>query len=234
MLRFYQFGYTARDVECTVTLNGFPLLETQVEDSPSGGQPVNMLLVGPGNLLRAEVRAKGSEPALQMDIEVADEGRIVRIPPRGGVELPEGVPPLVLEQRFDADIAPFRVLLDEVRETDAAAMRAFAIALRDAVQAGDAPILNTMCRPKAQVYSRMYGEPADVILGHLLQGLEQFAQADLSFAESEVEARPWCDGRIWELRRKGRKTLLEDKIDDGMMHMPVFAAMTGDGPAMVM
>jgi hypothetical protein len=64
---------------------------------------------------------------------------------------------------------------------------------------------------KIQTWMAAYGKPHELLASNTRNGLARFIQRkpDLTFQPDDLEVRPWCGGRIWELTRRGRKQFLQ-------------------------
>jgi hypothetical protein len=114
---------------------------------------------------------------------------------------------------FDNDRPDFSAEISDAEPyDDEAALRDYAIQLRDLAVAGDAAGLVAEMEPKIQAYVTAYEEPRDFFRDHLLEGLrDEFLPSGIEagFERDDVELEPCCGGRIWALYRPGRQPLLQ-------------------------
>jgi hypothetical protein len=242
----------ARCCRADVRLNGFPLgvVVAAGEHLAGFSPPVNPYLAGKRNLLEAEIStAEGPDGAvpferaeLQLVVRRFEKGDIVE-PGAGDVvsryvlegerkkEIEDGraQAPVRISHRFETKGADLSAdLLDARPHADVEALRDYAMKLRGLMAARDDGGLLVEHEPKVRAWAAAYEEPYDRLAASMGNGLRAFFGdgPDLAFAREDVELRPWCGSRIWELRRKGDLPLLRSGplADGGRTHLDVFVA----------
>jgi hypothetical protein len=98
-------------------------------------------------------------------------------------------------------------LLDAPTFTEKRAVADYAMHLRDLMAKGDVDGLVTEYDFKIRVGIDAYGNPYQERLNDTRKTLMEFIQdkPDLNFGLADLELRPWCGGRVWELSRRGGK-----------------------------
>lgn len=233
MRRIHQFIYWIADAQCSGTINGFPILETGLAGG-SGGIPLDPYLIGKDNVLRLEILRAGEAPRVRMEVRAMDPGDLCDPCGLPDARLPDSIPGAI-ERRFDSETDHFARILARAAPSDALAMVAFGMRLRDAFRAGNAQALRSFFRPKIEVIAALMEAPAATIEASLGTMLGEFEESDLRFGPEDLEALPHCGGKVWEIRRKDRRPLLDAPDPEGNGHrsLQVFAADLGGGPAIV-
>jgi hypothetical protein len=236
MKSIYQLSFSTSGCEATAVLNGFPVLRASRDKQEMVSMPVNPLLVGKGNLLVLTVTARTDDARLEGSLSVAGEGEIVQIPGGGEIVLPDGAPPQTVEKRFDSEPDPFRTVLEKGKAVDGGAAIDFGIKLRDALKGPDPTSAGSLFEPKARIYAAAFQESVEMMREGLAQSLGEMARADLTFDRDRIEARPFCDGKVCELRQKdGRPLLVCGPDDEGATsQLQVFVADLGEGLGVIL
>lgn len=226
-------------------------------NAESFAPPMNPYLVGSANMLEFEVTpavGRDGEPIDlgEAEIEVAiikavkgdpvapGEGDQVETYSFGDelrariAQAREDEEELEIPQRFfeifDNDAVDFTAELREADELDdEAALRDYAIVLRDLVAASNAAGLAAEMEPKVQAYAIAYDEDDGFIRDSLVDSLKTQvlpAGCVTDFERDDVLLERLCDGRIWELRRpNGRPLVSSDPDEDGgTFQIPILVA----------
>lgn len=114
---------------------------------------------------------------------------------------------------FDTEGPEFAAeLRDAEPHDDEAALRDYAIHIRDISAAGNATDLVAEMEPKLQAYAHAYDETRDAFHANLFPGLrDEFLPLGIeaAFERDDVELESCCGGRVWALRRPGGLPLLQ-------------------------
>lgn len=243
----------------TFSVNDMPLgeLSSQGPNAESFAPPMNPYLVGSSNMLQIEVIPVVGLDLEHVDLgEAQIEVAIVRamkgdpVAPGEGdqvavysfgdelrariAQAKEDEEELELPQRFfeifDNEAVDFA---SEVRDgepfDDEAALRDYAVVIRDLVASSNAAGLAAEMEPKVQAYATAYAEDGALIRASLVESLtaEIFpAGCVTDFTRDEVQLEPLCGGRIWEIRRpNGRPLVSSDPGEDGgSFQIPILVA----------
>ena len=241
----YHLELTIRSCQAELLLNGFPLLSlsAQNEQPVSFSPPVNPYLAGKRNTveieLRPAVRADGTElpfadAYFTMEVQEYKEGDIVE--PGGGgpvtrFSMPAGVreqirkgkkkPPLKFTHTFanGGGIDFSAELLDARPFTDKKAVADYAVHLRDLMAKGDLDGLIAEYEYKVRVGAEAYGSSYQERWANTRKGLAEFVgrKPGLDFGPADLDLRPRCGGRMWQLSRKGGKEFLRTADDRGRL-----------------
>ncbi|MBZ0118211.1 MAG: hypothetical protein K8H88_14510 [Sandaracinaceae bacterium] len=219
--------------------------------------PLNPYLVGEENMLEIDVTPIPNQDGSPGDFsKVVVEGAVRRyekgepVAPGSGpvalelavmAELPQRLEdardrgeepeiPQVFYFVFDNEGPDFSQELGEADPyADEAALRDYAIRLRDLMRARDASALATEMQPKVQAYAAAYDDDA----GRIGESLREVLQAhyvprglETEFERDDVELVACCGGRLWELRRPGGLPLMQTPADadGGTMQIPILVA----------
>lgn len=237
MARIWQLNASYAGITAKGTINGFPVFTADTAGSGESGfatAPLNSCLVGPGNVLRIEVTAKGDDARLNCSVEDAQTGDVIDTGHAAEIELPEGDPPHVIEIGFDAELDGFRHLLDRARPSDAEAMTAFALRLRDALNRGDTETVKEWFRPKFESVARDFGYPVEMVMEQAGGMVDAFGGKGFTFEAADVDAEPCCNGRLWNLKHRDGKALIRVEEGDETMSLDVCAAALPEGIAIVL
>ena len=232
MAKIWQLSANYSGVDVKGTINGFPVFDGATAGSGESGfatAPLNPFLIGKGNVLRIEVTAKADGGKLSCSVEDAMTGDIVDTGNAAEIPLPDGDPPHVIEQTFDSEMEGFAKLLAEAKPSDEASMVAFALKLRDMLNAGDKDGVLALFKPKFEAISADFGQPIDMIMGQAGQMVAAFTSAKHEFESGDVDARPHCDNKLWELKHKNGHALIRIEEDGGSMSLDVCAAQMPGG-----
>lgn len=218
------------------TINGFPILDVaSADDGASGfaGVPLNPYLIGRGNRLRIEVTGRRPGATLACSIQCLGRDDVVDTGTAEPVALPDGAPPHVIERTFDSEEAGFAALLAQARPTTAEVVTAFALRLRDTLNAGDSEGAWTCFRPKFEAIAAAIGQPLSAIEGQVRAMLAMLAGARHAFDAADVVAQPICDAKLWRLRHRDGGELLRVRQDDGTVTVDCCVAALAGGVAVV-
>ena len=237
MSQIWQLSANYRGIDATGTINGFPILSADTGESGEAGfttAPLNPVLVGKGNLLRIEITKKTPDAELNCSVQDAQTGDIVDTGNAENIPLPAGDPPHVIEIRFDSPQDGFAKLLARAKPSDEKTMVAYALKLRDMLNAKDIDGLMQAFRPKFEDMAEAFGYPLEMVLQQVGGMVEAFASKPQKFEAADVLARPCCDNKLWELlAKKDGKSIIRIEEDDGEMRMDAVVAMLPEGPAVV-
>lgn len=237
MATIWQVSANYAGLDAKGTINGFPVFTADTAGSGETGfatAPLNQYLVGAGNVLRIEVTGKGEGARLSCSVEDAQTGDIIDTGHAAEIELPAGDPPHVVEIPFDSEMDDFRSLLERVRPSDAETMTAFALRLRDALNGGDSETVMGWFRPKFESAASAFGYPVEMVMKQAGGMIEAFSGKNLAFEAADVDARPCCDDRLWNLKNRDGKALIRIEEGDEIMSLDVCAAALPDGIAVVL
>ncbi len=228
---FYHLRVSAAGCRVAVWLNGFELFELDCGRQPlEFAPPVNQYLIGKDNRIDISIQAaslpNGSSSTFD-DAELGGnvaryrEGDIVW--EEGGVRLLDfGIPedtrrrwrekkialPLTIERGFDSTGASFRGLfLEGEVVTDQEPVVDYAMVLRDLATSRNVEGLARELAPKIDAYALAYQRDRpdhDGFRGFLAREFMPLGPVT-DFGRKDVEARSFCGGRVWELRRKPAK-----------------------------
>lgn len=237
MAQIWQLTANYRGITATGTLNGFPIMSADTGESGECGftsAPLNPVLIGKGNVLRIEVTGKTPDAELNCSVEDAMTGDIVDTGNAEKIELPAGDPPHVIEYSFDAPQDNFARLLAKAQPGDPKAMTAFAIKLRDMLNAKDIDGVLALMKPKFEDMAECFAHPLDAMLAQVREMLGAFTSKQHEFEESDIELRPCCDNKLWQLlSAKDHQALIRVEEEDGVMRMDACLAQLPDGIAIV-
>lgn len=227
MSKFLVCTYKATDCSFTATCNGFPLFDAK--DGGSGMAQLNPYLIGKGNVLRFVFTNKGPNAEFSTGIREAEEGEMVNSLEDGDMGMPDGDE---LVHVFDSEMAELKPILDAAKPADAKAMIDFAIKYRDAIKAGDTAALHKYNDLRITEAAKTFGLPRDAMAQQLM-GMFEFFKDGVNFEAGDLDAIELCQGKIWEVRRKGGKPLLYIEEEDGSSSSNFIAAYLQDGPQVV-
>ncbi len=236
MAQIWQLNTQYRGIDATGTINGFPVMNADTGGSGEAGftsAALNPMLIGKGNLLRIEITQKTPDAELKCSVENAQTGDIIDTGNAEVIPLPAGDPPHVIEIRFDSPQDSFAKLLARAQPSDEKTMVAFALKLRDMLDAKDTDGLVQAFRPKFEDMAEAFGYPLEMVMQQAGGFVEAFTTKPQTFEAADVLARPCCDGKLWQLLAKDGKALLRIEEEDGSVSMDVVAAMLPEGPAVV-
>lgn len=210
--------------------------------------PLNPYLVGADNVIEVEVRPVMGEAGEALDLgEARVELAVVRVEKGEPVAPGEGnrvavfeVAPELQQRIVDAREADEELAIPQLfayrfdnpegpsfagelhgaaTETDEAALRDYAIRLRDIVRARDVDALVTEMEPKVQAYAAAYDDDDGRIRESLRETLRDriFPAGPVAdFERDEVVIEPLAEGRMWELEKPdGRPLISTDPDEDG-------------------
>lgn len=236
MAQIWQLTANYRGIDATGSLNGFPIMKADTGGSGEAGfttASLNPVLVGKGNLLRIEITKKTPNAELNCSIEDAQTGDIIDTGNAANIPLPAGDPPHVIELRFDSPQDGFAKLLERARPSDEQTMVAYALKLRDMLNARDIDGMLNALQPKFHDLAEMYGVSVEMGNQQARSVIESFAESRQTFEAADVLARPWCDNKLWQLLGKDGDALFRIEEEDGSMSLDLVAAMLPEGPAVV-
>ncbi|MFK7989950.1 MAG: hypothetical protein AB8I08_28275 [Sandaracinaceae bacterium] len=221
--------------------------------------PMNPYLVGSGNLVQVEVEPAFDDEGTATEIaEAVVELAVVRVE-RGGVVAPgEGdrvttyaVGPELAQNIRDAEEADEELeipqtffflfdnegarfdgtIRDDLPYGNQAALRTYAIRLRDLVRAGDVVGLVAEMEPKVLAYAEAYSDDAGRIRDSLAETLRDRifpAGPTTEFEAPDVRLVSLAGGRIWELRKPDGRPLISTEPDEhgGTYQIPILVAET--------
>ncbi|MBK9973618.1 MAG: hypothetical protein IPP14_02425 [Planctomycetes bacterium] len=228
---FYQFSLSGGDLDLDVTVNGFPLHAGELDGSAA--MVLNPYLIGKGNQLRCVVRRRGPDATLNGALQVMQPGDIADSLASGGLALPQGPAPLDFSQSFDAKIAPFQPILQAAAAATPQQMLPFALVLRDLLRKRDKAGFMNLLQPKIDCYAAAFDEKPQAMRGDIEAGIAAYFNSDLDFELQDLVATPWCENKVFELRRSNGKALVYMQQEDGSMSMQVFVALINGKPAIV-
>jgi hypothetical protein len=116
-------------------------------------------------------------------------------------------------------------LLDTAPFTDKKAVADYAMHLRDLMAKGDVDGLMEEYEPTIRVGVEAYGKPYRTLADNTRKDMLEFLKAkpQLQFGIDDLDVRPWCGGRIWQLSRKeGKGEFL--RTADGTIRVVTFVA----------
>ena len=193
---------------------------TRSEDSLLASRPALLQALGDSVGADPHASAYGAGPALD-SARVWAEANPVRVAtafvrPGGAGRPSDGEP------SFDAVFRDAPVIRGTA--ADSAALRAYAVRLRDLVAAGDGAALYDEFAPALRDNGALHGLPPlpdDTLRARWAAGPSGWAGADPApLAPSEVGLRSWSGGRVWELYRPGADGLLQGR--DGGPYTEVY------------
>jgi hypothetical protein len=111
-------------------------------------------------------------------------------------------------------------------------MIAFAATVAAALRAGDDQKLLEIYGPRIEAKAALHGAPPGMVRESFLGALREFRGSAVASA-ADLEARPWCGGRIFQIVRTGGGAFFRARAADGEMSMPLFVGMAKDGPRVV-
>lgn len=227
-------NFSSDDCLAVVTLNGIEILRTDPDNQTVLMMPTNTLLIGKDNLLRIEVSQRGPKARLAASIEVTQAGEVLETPTEGDLNLPvEDSGPIVLEQRFDSPVAPFRAILDG-RKLSAGEVLDFAITLRDWLRNNQNEQIAETFEARVEMGMEAFGVSRSQMEEQLLHFFEWMFTTDLSYQREDLVAVEHCNGKLWEIRRKNDRALLFlDDGDGGYSEGQVWVADLGGGMSIV-
>lgn len=236
MAQIWQLNTQYRGIDATGTINGFPILNADTGGSGEAGftsAALNPMLVGKGNLLRIEITQKTPDAELKCSVENAQTGDVIDTGNAEVIPLPAGDPPHVIEIRFDSPQDSFAKLLAHALPSDEKTMVAYALKLRDMLNAKDIDGMLKALQPKFSDLAEMYGVSVEMGNQQARSVIESFAESRQSFEAADVLARPCCDNKLWQLLGKDGDALFRIEEEDGSMSLDLVAAMMPEGPAVV-
>jgi hypothetical protein len=237
MAKIWQLSAQYSGLNANGTINGFPAFTADTAGSGEAGfatAPLNPFLIGKGNVLKVEITAKANDPALKCSVEDAMTGDIIDTGLADEIAIPDGDPPHVIEIKFDSDVSGFEKLLEKARPTDAKAITDFAISMRDTLNSGDTDAALGLFKTKFEAMSAAFGQPMDMMMEQARGMVEAFTSVKHEFGPEDVDPRPCCDNKLWELRHKDGKPLIRIIEEDGHMALDAVVAVLPDGPAIVL
>lgn len=245
---------------CTVhiKLNDITIVELTAGDTPEWfAPPLNPYLVGSGNVVtidvfpapemdlgRAEVTAivrryeKGDAVApgngpVVVELTVMPE-LAARIADARENEVELEIPQSFLYV-FDNEGPAFGAELNDAAPiADEGALRDYAIQIRDLMSARNAAGLFDQMGPKVSAYALAFDDDPNRIAQGLMDVLtREYAPRgfETDFERDDVELIAHAGGRIWELRRPGRKPLIQTPPDaeESTYQVPAYVGLTADG-----
>lgn len=236
MAKIWQLSANYSGITAKATINGFPVFEADTGGSGESGfatAPLNPFLVGKGNVLRIEVSQMADGAKLSCSVEDAMTGDVIDTGNAAEVPLPAGEPPHVIEQTFDSEMDGFKTLLEQAQPSTAEAMTEFALGVRDALNSGDSAAIMALLKPKFETIATDFGQPLEMVMQQAGQMVAAFSASKHVFEAADVDARPCCDNRLWELKNKDGKALIRIEEDGGLMSLDLCAAQMPDGIAIV-
>jgi hypothetical protein len=216
--------------------NGYPVFDIDIADEGAGGTltaALNPYLIGAGNELRIEITKVGDGAKLSCNVEAAQAGDMVNTGEATPLEIPAGDPPHVIIQTFDSTVSGFGDLLAQAQPATGAAMCQFALEIRDVLNAGDLDAVMAMFRPKFDAYSEAFGQPLEEQLEGIRGMFTEVMKHTQEFDVEDLDVKPYCGDKLWDLRRKDGGALIRIEEEDGATYIDVCAAMLPDGPAVV-
>jgi len=225
--------------EARVFINGFPVEHIDARAAPrESAPPINLCLTGAYNRLDAEIHFEH-----EASEQVAVEGEILRFekgdvvgPGAGDPVLSWSLPrqlrdqpsPWVFSEQFSTVDAPsFEHRLRAASQLrDEEAIRDYAMYVRELIARGMVDEFVEQMRPKLDDFARAFDEPVTTFEADLREYFRTVllpGASVLDFSRSEVVPRPYCEGRVWELRRGTDDALITVPVDGGVVYrLPLY------------
>jgi hypothetical protein len=208
-----------------VTLNGLHIAAVDARAAINLAPPINVFLVGKGNALSIEAVPVITRTGMSSPMDIDVTGSISAFQ-AGDIVAPEGGGEVVLEVNLRRSLAgqapsiPIQVAYafdnegpafpEVFREAevidDPAPLLDYAMRLRDLFAAGDVAGLVNEFAPKLRDYAAAYYKTEaalrDEFVG-FVQGTLLPGPMDLTFKKADVVPISMCEGRIWEIARRG-------------------------------
>jgi hypothetical protein len=221
------------DVGATGTCNGFPIFELKADGNSGESGPLNPCLIGKGNVFRIEITELGDNPALTFGIQGASEGDVVSTSDGEEIDL-SGELPIVIEKTFGSTQDGFADLLNAAQPSDADAMTAFAKKVRDTINGKNVEEIAVLLIAKFKTLFAAMGMPVDGANDQAFGMAEELAAKGIAVDDADIAPAPCCDNKLWLLKRQDGKDLIYIEEDGGSMSIELTAALTADGPAIVL
>jgi len=249
----YHLELKIRSCQAELRLNGFPLISKSAQSDTfvSIAPPINPYLTGKRNTVEIEirpaVRSDGAEVPLtnadfEMEVREYQKGGIVE--PGGGTPVTEFSMPASVRKQLEGGKKlklPLKFthtfvngggidfsaeLLDAPPFTDRKAVFDYAMHLRDLMAKGDVDGLMVEYEPKAHVWVAAFGKSYQQMAKSSREGLVEFIRGkpELDFGLADLDLRPWCGGRLWQLSRRAGKGEFV-RTADGRSRLTLFVGL---------
>ncbi len=233
MAQFVQYMLNYDNVGGIGYCNDYPIFTMKADGNSGESAPLNPVLIGKGNVFRIEITELGENPSLKFGIQGAEEGDVVNSMDGDEIDL-SGDLPISVSKTFDSTQDDFRGLLETCQPSDVETMTALALKIRDTINSGDKTAIATMLEKKFTIIAKVMGIPPESV-AEMTEGMsEELASNGIKLEAEDLALVPCCDNRLWQLKRKDGQDLILVEEEDGSMSVEATAALTADGPAIVL
>lgn len=236
MHTIYQLTANYVAIDATGYCNGYPVFDIDIADEGASGfvtAALNPFLIGAGNELRIAITKVGTGGKISCAVQGANAGDLVGTGGAPPLAIPAGDPPHVITQTFDSDVRGFADLLDEAQPATGAQMCAFALEIRDILNSGDVEAVMQLFQPKFEAYAAAFGHPLGDTLQQTRGMFAEVVNHAHDFDVEDLDLKPYCGDKLWNLQRKGGGALIRIEEPDGVTSIDVCAALLPGGPAIV-
>ncbi len=216
--------------------NGYPVFDIDIADEGASGfvtAALNPYLIGANNQLRIEITKLGDGAKLSCQVTEAQAGESVSTADAAPLDIPDGDPPHIITQTFDSSVSGFAELLAQAQPATGAQMCTFALEIRDIMNSGDLDTVLALFRPKFEAYSAAFGHPMDQMMEGVTGMFTELLKHPQEFDIEDLDVKPYCDDKLWNLQRKDGNALIRIEEEDGATYVDVCAALLPDGLAIV-
>jgi hypothetical protein len=227
---FYYLKVTSNDVSVNVFINGFPVYDINSDGEVSNQVPVNLALIGKGNVVTVNATPLGDEGRVSGGVALYKGGDIVSTDDNkpGQLEFEFEVKEEVEKTfSFDNDIFDFKSTLAETPVLkDLSALREYGESFLRLMKSKNTKAVLEEMTPKIEDTAVAFSVETFFVHNSLEQMLESsiFKLPITQLKKNQINAVPYCGGRVWELTDADGKALIYVKQSDGTMSMQVFVA----------
>jgi len=227
---FYYLKVTTTNVEVNCYINGFPVYEIKESGELTNQIPVNLALIGEGNELQIVATPLGEEASVSGGISPYAGGDIVSTDDdkKGVLDFEFVVPePIKKTFTFDNDRFDFSHQLMDVPEIhDEKSLKAFGKQLLEWIKAKKTKALVEAMMPKIEATALAFSVDQQIMIDNMKNVLSEsvFKLPVQQVTEADIDPRPYCNNRVWELKTKSRHPLIYAEEEGGSMSMAIYVA----------
>lgn len=233
MAKFVQYTLNYNNVGGIGYCNDYPIFTMKADANSAESAPLNPVLIGKGNVFRIEITELGEKPAITFGISGAKEGEAVSTSDGEQIDLSSELP-IKYSKNFDTEQNDFKGLLETCLPSDLATMTALALKVRDTINSGDKAAIAAMLENKFSLIARVMGVPAENVAEMTGSMADELASSGITLEADDIALVSCCDNRLWQLKRKDGRDIILVEEKDGSMTIEATAALTADGPAIVL
>lgn len=228
---FYYLKVSSSNAEIYCYINGFPVYDIKSDGMISNQIPVNLALIGKGNVLKIVAKPIGDNAFVSGGISSYSGGEMVSTDDdRLGVlqfefrmDKPETRTFEFDNERFDYS----KSLTIVPVITDEAALIDYGLKIQSLIKLKKDKKLIEEMTPKIEDTAKAFSVDASIMYENMKQVLQSniFATPWQGVSREEIVPVSYCDGKVWELTQKdGKPLIFYQESEDSYSSMKIFVA----------